>query len=124
MLLLGVASVTTITNDGGGNVMSYAWQWANAKARGDQVVIDGNCFSACTMAIGLAGACATPRAVFGFHSAYTPVLFWHVYNKPATDYMWSTYPQPVKQWIADHGGLEPALKFLQGEEMLRIVKNC
>ncbi len=123
--LMGIAQVTTITNDGGGNVVQFATKYAAMRAAGDTIRIDGWCASSCTMSLGLVDTCVTPKAVLGFHSAYTPFLyFWHIRNQPATDYLWSTYPGPVQDWITQHGGLQPDIKILQGDDMLKIVKNC
>jgi hypothetical protein len=69
------ANALTITNDGGGLIPMYVAKMQRAAAIGERVIIDGNCLSACTMTLGIIppqNVCATPRAVLGFHSAFTP----------------------------------------------------
>ena len=68
------ANALTITNDPGGLIPMYVARMQSAAAMGERVIIDGNCLSACTMTLGIIppqNVCATPRAVLGFHSAFT-----------------------------------------------------
>jgi hypothetical protein len=72
--------------------------------------------------------CVTPRARLGFHVAY--------YEQPATDGgkvlsyegtadVMSYYPETVKRWIDDHGGLTSSTKKLKnGPALWRIVDPC
>src|SRR5215469_10885061 len=69
------ANALTIINDPGGFIPMYVAQIRRVAATGERVIIDGNCLSACTMTLGIIppqNVCATPRAVLGFHSAFTP----------------------------------------------------
>src|SRR3981081_2481911 len=62
-----------ITRDFGGYVEEYKTKYAKVKTRGERVIIDGICNSACTLVLGIVPLnriCATPRASMGFHQAY------------------------------------------------------
>ena len=48
--------------------------FAAIRDSGERVVIDGNCFSACTLVTAIIPKeriCVTERAVFGFHAGWT-----------------------------------------------------
>src|SRR5688500_5233554 len=72
------ASATMIiTADPGGPISHYEHRYASVRATGENVVIDGACFSACTLVLGLVPPeriCVTPRARLGFHAAWFPDL--------------------------------------------------
>jgi hypothetical protein len=76
-------------NDEGGLLGEYVEKYRAMAARGDRLMVDGTCYSACTLAPGIVDVCATPRASFGFHMAQSMTLF----------------------------GLTPDLKILRGEEL-------
>jgi len=62
-----------ITRDFGGYVEEYKAKYAKAKARGERVIIDGICNSACTLVLASCRSVAfvrRPRASMGFHQAY------------------------------------------------------
>ena len=61
-----------IVNDPGGEVSAYVSKYNEMRARGQHVVIDGPCLSACTLLTGIIPrdqVCVTRRAVLGFHAA-------------------------------------------------------
>ena len=65
-----------ITRDHGGEVEKYKAKYHQIAERGERVIIDGICNSACTLVIGIVPRnkiCVTPRASLGFHQAYTMV---------------------------------------------------
>jgi hypothetical protein len=117
-----------ITADRGGPIINYTERFLQARASGEQVVIDGICLSACTLAIGMlppGQVCATSRAVLGFHAA------WHqadgggtVASPAATQLMMDIYPAPLRNWINRHGGLTPKMIFLRGRELTGMVSTC
>jgi hypothetical protein len=94
-------------------------------ARGERLVIDGICQSACTLALGIVpDVCVTPRASLGFHMARSPTLLGYV-----PDYYWSTYmlahyPSNIREWINEQGGLTAEMKILQGSELAALVPSC
>ena len=55
----------------GGDVEQYLMFFALLQETGERIVIDGPCFSACTLALSTIPReqmCVTPRAVMGFHA--------------------------------------------------------
>src|SRR5215469_9777993 len=73
-LTFGSANATMrITDDMGGLMTEYASRFAAVRNSGEKVVVDGPCYSACTMLLGMLPrdqVCVTPNAVFGFHAAW------------------------------------------------------
>jgi len=121
------AKTIHVTNDRGGLIVAYEARYRAAAARGDRFVIDGNCLSACTMAIGIFDRkhiCATPRAVLGFHAAWRPTPRGKILVPAATDYMARWYTPAAKDWIARNGGLQPGLMYLRGSELYGVVPAC
>ena len=75
-----------IAEDRGGQIGHYMRTFAAVRSSGEQVVIDGNCLSACTLVLGLVPReriCATSRARLGFHAAWMP----DAYGRPITSPM-------------------------------------
>jgi len=106
----------------------YVARMQRAAAMGERVIIDGNCLSACTMTLGIIppqNVCATPRAVLGFHSAFTPTpLGQKVDYPPGTLEMVSHYPPAIRAWIKRHGGLHPSMIYLRAPEIFQYVSSC
>jgi len=117
-----------LANDPGGLIAAYQHRFERARANGERVVIDGSCLSACTLAIGLVPreqVCATPKAVLGFHAAWTPTPFGgRAVSIPATQHMMNIYRPDLQGWINAHGGLTPHMIFLKGPELSNIVSDC
>src|SRR5881275_2766972 len=105
-----------ITRDHGGDVDDYKAKYAKIRDRGERVVIDGICNSACTLVLGivpLGRICVTPKASLGFHQAYYDKRWTaglRVTSVAGTDELMSYYPPSVKAWIARHGGLTAQMK--------------
>ena len=117
-----------ITADSGGRIIDYADRFLQARASGEQVVIDGTCLSACTLVIGMLPRdrfCATPNAVLGFHAAWRPTGDGGKFtSSAATQAMMKAYPQNVRNWISRHGGLTTRMIFLHGHELAAIIPTC
>lgn len=131
LLVSGASSASAamrIAEDRGGQIGHYLQAFAMLRSSGENVVIDGNCLSACTLILGLiprAKICATPRARFGFHAAWMPDTDGHPVTSPmGTQALWNIYPAPVKRWINSHGGLSRKMIFLQGRDLGGIVPSC
>ena len=122
------ANALTITNDLGGFIPMYVAKMQRAAIMGEQVIIDGNCLSACTMTLGIIppqNVCATPRAVLGFHSAFTPTPWGQKMDyPPGTLQMVLHYPPAIRAWIKRHGGLHPSLIYLRAPEIFQYVRPC
>jgi hypothetical protein len=132
-LFWGTASAADyrITQDYGGVVDEYKTKYVAIRDRGERVIIDGACDSACTLVLGIVPlnrVCVTPRARLGFHMAY--------YEQAATDGtkvlsyegtadVMSYYPETVKRWLDRHGGLTSSTKKVKnGPDLWKIVDPC
>ena len=99
--------------------------------RGERVVIDGICNSACTLVLGIVPLnriCVTPRASLGFHMAYfdkSTTGGLKIMSYEGTADVMSYYPNTVKDWLSRHGGLTPDMKKVRnGPELWAIVDPC
>lgn len=120
-----------ITRDHGGYVEEYKAKYQRIRARGERVIIDGICNSACTMVFGIVPMnkiCVTPRASLGFHQAYYDKAFTlgiKITSNEGTSDLMSYYPQPVKAWISRNGGLTNEMKKIKnGSDLWQIVDPC
>jgi hypothetical protein len=117
-----------ITADGGGPINQYEQRYATVRATGEYVVIDGRCFSACTMVLGLVPrdrVCVTARARLGFHAAWFPDMAGgRVLSRQDTQRLHDTYPAPVRHWIARRGGLSAQMLVLEGRELRQMLPAC
>ncbi len=120
-----------ITRDHGGYVDEYKAKYQRIRARGERVIIDGICNSACTLVFGIVPMnkiCVTPRASIGFHQAYYDKAFTFgikVTSSAGTADLMSYYPQPVKAWINRNGGLTTDMKKItNGRDLWQIVDPC
>lgn len=132
-LIWGSASAADyrITRDYGGVIDEYKAKYAAIRDRGDRVIIDGPCDSACTLVLGvvpLNRICVTPRARLGFHMAYYEQLAADGTKVPSyegTADMMSYYPETVKRWLSRHGGLTSDTKKIKSSpELWAIVDPC
>jgi len=95
---------------------------------GERVVIDGPCYSACTLVLTIVPTdriCVTQRAVLGFHAAR--LMDDHGRTRPApeaTRLVAATYPDGVRDWIDRHGGLAAKPIFLRGRELAALYPRC
>jgi len=117
-----------IAEDRGGQIGHYLQAFAMLRSSGENVVIDGNCLSACTLVLGLiprSRICATPRARFGFHAAWMPDADGApVTSQLGTQALWNIYPTDVRRWINRNGGLSRKMIYLQGSAMHSLVSEC
>lgn len=120
-----------VTLDHGGLVEQYKAKYARIRDRGQRVIIDGVCNSACTLVLGIVPLnriCVTPRASLGFHEAYLDKRWTagvRVASASGTADLLSYYPQPLKHWIDLKGGLTPQVKYLRnGSELWQILDPC
>jgi len=106
-----------IANDYGGNVAAYAVYERWIEKRGEHVVISGPCASACTVLLALPGPqlCATTKAELHFHQG-TTVL--------ATETMWASYPERIRDWLAQRGGLTAQWLYLRGLALFTMIRRC
>ena len=131
VFVCGVTSASAtmrIAEDRGGQIGQYLETFATVRTSGERVIVDGNCLSACTLVLGLLPReqiCATPRARFGFHTAWAPNTDGRPITSPmGTQALWRIYPPSVRRWISRHGGLSRHMIYMEGSELNGIVANC
>jgi hypothetical protein len=120
-------SAVVIKNDGGGDIYQYIAKYLYLRWRGERVIIDGKCLSACTLALGLLSKeqrCFTDDARLGFHAAYTESGKAQVGNRVGTDIFWLIYPAEIRRWITKHGGLTSKVLYLEGSELAAMYPPC
>ena len=120
-----------ITRDHGGYVEEYKAKYKRIRDKGERVIIDGICNSACTLVLGIVPSnriCVTPRASLGFHLAYFDQRWTagvKITSYAGTQELMQYYPPPVKDWIARHGGLTHKMKHvINGKELWALVDPC
>ncbi|MCP3467460.1 MULTISPECIES: hypothetical protein [unclassified Bradyrhizobium] len=120
-----------ITRDHGGYVEEYKAKYKRVRDKGERVIIDGICNSACTLVLGIVPMnkiCVTPRASLGFHQAYYDKAFTFgikVTSAEGTSDLMSYYPGAVKDWIQRNGGLTTEMKKIKnGVDLWKIVDPC
>jgi len=126
--ILPASATMRIAEDRGGQIGHYLQAFALLRSTGENVVIDGNCLSACTLVLGLMPSnkiCATEKARFGFHAAWMPDRDGRpVTSSMGTRALWNIYPASVRHWINHHGGLSRHMIFLEGNDLNGIVRSC
>jgi hypothetical protein len=134
LLALSTTAATAdyrITRDHGGLVDDYKAKYAQLRERGERVIIDGICNSACTLVLGIVPLnriCVTPRASLGFHQAYYDkrwTMGMKVASAEGTADLVSYYPVTVREWIKRNGGLTLQMKHVRnGIDLWTIVDPC
>jgi hypothetical protein len=121
-------SEVLIKNDGGGDIRQYIAKYLYLKLRGERVVIDGDCLSACTLALGLLAKeqrCFTNEARLGFHTAWIGFGTPWIRDEPlGTGVFWWAYPAEIRRWISRHGGLTSRVIYLEGKELAAMYPPC
>ncbi len=121
-------AVVRIADDRGGRIGTYVDKYQGLRTSGETVIIDGLCASACTIILGAVSSdkiCVTSRAELGFHAAWDlgakgrPVT-----NAEATQLLYSMYPQALKRWISQRGGLTSKPLLLKGARLRSFYKPC
>jgi hypothetical protein len=130
-LLVGVGSshaVVRIGDDRGGQIGTYVDKYQGLRSSGQQVVIDGLCASACTIVLGSVPQdkiCVTSKATLGFHAAFDfGVRGRAIFNRGATQILYSMYPSQVQRWITQLVGLTSRMIFLRGKELMSMYRPC
>ena len=112
----------------GGEVGSYIKLFSVLRQSGQRVIVDGPCFSACTLVLSSIPRnriCVTPKAVLGFHAPRWVDGQGRQYAATSeTRIFVATYPAPVRAWIERHGGLTSKLILLRGRELTSMFPRC
>lgn len=127
--------ITVSDIDPGGNIGQYVMWWERVRDSGAQVMVDGECISACTLLMGIIPperVCMTDRASFGIHQAATGDV--DKAGNPVGDPELTKrvqrlfYPKIVKDWIAawekEHGPLTLDVIYMMPEDMKGYYKMC
>jgi hypothetical protein len=120
-------SEVLIKNDGGGDIRQYIAKYLYLQLRGERVVIDGDCLSACTLALGLLAKdrrCFTNEARLGFHAAWIESGKPGIRDSLGTGVFWLVYPAEIRRWISRHGGLTSSVIYLEGKELAAMYPPC
>jgi hypothetical protein len=132
-LLLSIAivhsafAVMRIRDDMGGPLGAYLRMFTAVRESGERVIIDGNCFSACTLVtiIPKERICVTQRAVLGFHAGWIDD---QTGKRPTsaegTRLLFELYPPAIRSWITNHGGLDARTILLKGRELMAFYPLC
>ena len=122
-LMMLPAKAETVSRNPGGKIVTFALHVAKLRAADEPVHFDGACDSACTLYLSLPveQLCVTPRASFGFHLPYGVGAH---QNAVAANYLLSQYPDWVRQWIDEHGGLSHTLMRMEADEVAMHLPIC
>jgi|SRR6516164_8815017 len=120
-------AVTRIGDDLGGSLGTYLLMFTRLRDSGERIIIDGKCFSACTLVtiIPRERICVTQRAVLGFHAGWIDDQTGRQpTSKEGTSLLFELYPATIRRWITDHGGLGTRMILLQGRELMTFYPPC
>jgi hypothetical protein len=113
----------------GGVVSEYLQFFDTLRHSGQRVVIDGPCYSSCTLILSTIPndrICVTRRAVLAFHAPRR--LDRYGQSRPApeaiTRLMTAAYPVPIRDWINRHGGLKEKPLFLRARQLAALYSLC
>jgi len=115
---LARAETIDIAGDHGGLVFLYQQKWEKLAAQKVNIRIAGHCASACTLLTGYfprKDICVTPDAALGFHAGTFPFV---------TEQLLRIYPQDIRKWIDEHGGLTFQLIWMQRPEIYKFFHKC
>ena len=121
------SGATRIGNDRGGSLGEYLLRFTKIRDSGERVIIDGNCFSACTLVtiIPRERICVTQRAALGFHAGWVSDQNGNrVTSEEGTRVLFELYPSTIRSWINSHGGLGARIILLKGNELTTIYPLC
>jgi hypothetical protein len=120
-------AVTRIRDDMGGSLGKYLLIFTKMRDSGERVIIDGNCFSACTLVtiIPKERICVTQRAVLGFHAGWIgDQTGKRSTSAEGTSLLFELYPPAIRRWITSHGGLGARTILLKGRELTAFYPLC
>ncbi len=117
-----------IDDDSGGSLGQYLLKYARIRDSGERVMIDGSCYSACTLVTALIPKqriCVTERAKLGFHAGWIgDQNGGRAVSIEGTNLMYQMYPRQIQRWINLHGGLGKQILVLKGRELTAVYPAC
>jgi hypothetical protein len=121
-------ALTRIQNDMGGSLGEYLLMFAAIRDSGERVMIDGSCFSACTLVTALIPkerVCITERAMLGFHASWLDDKSGQrLVSTEGTNVLFQMYPRNIRSWITRQGGLGTRTIILKGRELAAFYRYC
>jgi hypothetical protein len=121
-------AITRIHDDMGGPLGKYLLMFTAIRDSGELVIIDGNCFSACTLVTAIIPKqriCITERAALGFHAGWVDDLTGRpVISSEGTRLLYELYPSSIRSWITKNGGLGARTIVLKGRELAAFYPFC
>ena len=102
----GPLDKTFLGRERGGRVDQHIERWKALAASGDDVEIRGSCVSACTLVLAYIPKerlCFSQTAVLAFHHAMSPN---GEVAMEGSRMMFNSYPQDIRMWLREKGGLE------------------
>src|SRR6476646_8629479 len=127
--LLPARADVRILSSSGGAVDDYLRIFAQLRASGERIVIDGPCLSACTLVLSTIPKnriCVTRKAVLGFHAPqWVDPRSGRTSRTPeVTRIVTQSYPAGVRAWIKKRGGLTQKVIYLRGKERAALYPRC
>jgi hypothetical protein len=117
-----------IDDDRGGLLGEYLLKFATIRDSGQRIIIDGSCYSACTLVTALIPKqriCVTERAKLGFHAGWVDDQNGErTVSIEGTRLMYQMYPREIQHWIKLHGGLGKQTLVLKGRELMAVYPAC
>jgi hypothetical protein len=91
-----------VQQDNGGNLLERI-EFVEAHKNDPIYRVPLECFSSCTLLLGIAGACISKGSLLFFHSAE---IDGKMAPKYLNDYAASYYPPAIQKWVKDHHALD------------------
>ncbi len=121
-------AMVRIEDDRGGLLGEYLLKFATIRDSGERIMIDGSCYSACTLVTALIPKqriCVTERAKLGFHAGWVgDPNGERAISSDGTRLMYQMYPRDIQRWIKLHGGLGKQILVLKGRELTAVYPIC
>lgn len=121
--------VIVVRHDPGGAIDVRAREIAILRERRAQVEIRGDCWSSCTMYLGLPDTCVSRNAVLGFHGPSSPT--YGIGLSPAEFEHWSQvmadhYPEALREWFMRTGRMTTTgFQRFRGADLIRLgIRPC
>lgn len=113
----------SISNNSGGMIVVFALQVAEYRDAGTLVKFSGRCDSACTLFLSLPKqqTCISPGAYFRFHA---PAARSSRTERLAQAFLMGKYPDWVRSWIQEKGGLSNQLFRMDYAYASRFIPGC
>lgn len=127
IICVGPAEALTVRRDYGGSVADRIAQVRTLAQQGAEVRIVGTCVSACTLLLGVPGACVSPSARLGFHGPGTRIkglpLPRREYERVSLQ-MAAFYPEAIGQWfMSDARHITGDYKLITGAQAIAMGAN-